>query len=120
MSAIPDFEIHEDDDGAVLSVQLRGTRYDERTGALVRTVADLTGSTVKLYMRQRGHAKNAIDGAACVIEDSVEGLVSYTFQPGDLARDGDYDASFVVEWADRRQTFPSPDLWYVRVTEALS
>lgn len=62
---------------------------------------DLTGATVKFYMKDSaGSAKLA--GAACTITDATNGKCQYVWQAGDLDTAGTFTGEVQVTFSDGR------------------
>jgi len=57
---------------------------------------DLTGATLKFYMRKRGATTNKVDGASATIVDAAQGTCKYTWQSGDLDTVGVYDCQLEI------------------------
>lgn len=81
---------------------------------------DLTGATVRFHMRPVGTAVAAIDAAATVISAGT-GVVDYTWQAGDTATVGEYQAEFEVTYPGGEvETFPNGGFLSVKVTDDIA
>lgn len=75
---------------------------------------DLNGCTVKFQMRKPDDREFTVDAAA-TITNPAEGLVSYTWAPGDLHVFGEYDVQWQVTYGDgKKQTTTLPNRILVR------
>ena len=61
---------------------------------------DLTGATVKFYMKNNDTGSVKINGAACSISDAVNGKCRYVWQSGDTNTVGTYLAEVEVTFPD--------------------
>ena len=85
--------------------------------ALEPATVVLTGATVRFQMRARNGAV-LMDVAALVVTDTGTPTVEYSWQAGDTATAGLYEAEFRVTYADGKiETFPNDGFIPVRVTE---
>ena len=77
----------------------------------------LTGATVRFQMRARNGAV-LMDVAALVVTATGTPTVEYSWQAGDTATAGLYEAEFRVTYADGKiETFPNDGFIPVRVNE---
>ena len=77
----------------------------------------LTGATVRFQMRARNGAV-LMDVAALVVTATGTPTVEYSWQAGDTATAGLYEAEFRVTYADGKiETFPNEGFIPVRVNE---
>jgi hypothetical protein len=77
----------------------------------------LTGATVRFKMRVRGWAL-VLDALATVVTATGTPTVEYSWQPGDTATAGLYEAEFQVTYSDGGiETFPNAGFIQVRVNE---
>ena len=85
--------------------------------ALEPATVVLTGATVRFQMRARNGAV-LMDVAALVVTATGTPTVEYSWQAGDTATAGLYEAEFRVTYADGKiETFPNDGFIPVRVTE---
>ena len=77
----------------------------------------LTGATVRFQMRARGGA-TIIDAAAVVVTATGTPTVEYSWQAGNTANAGLFEAEFRVTYSDGRiETFPNAGFIPIRVSE---
>ena len=85
--------------------------------ALEPATVVLTGATVRFQMRARNGAV-LMDVAALVVTATGTPTVEYSWQAGDTATAGLYEAEFRVTYADGKiETFPNDGFILVRVNE---
>ena len=85
--------------------------------ALEPATVVLTGATVRFQMRARNGAV-LMDAAALVVTATGTPTVEYSWQAGDTATAGLYEAEFRVTYADGKiETFPNDGFIPVRVNE---
>ena len=85
--------------------------------ALEPATVVLTGATVRFQMRARNGAV-LMDVAALVVTATGTPTVEYSWQAGDTATAGLYEAEFRVTYADGKiETFPNDGFIPVRVNE---
>jgi hypothetical protein len=85
--------------------------------ALEPATVVLTGATVRFQMRARNGAV-LMDVAALVVTATGTPTVEYSWQAGDTATPGLYEAEFRVTYADGKiETFPNEGFIPVRVNE---
>jgi hypothetical protein len=85
--------------------------------ALEPATVVLTGATVRFQMRARNGAV-LMDVAALVVPATGTPTVEYSWQAGDTATAGLYEAEFRVTYADGKiETFPNEGFIPVRVNE---
>ena len=87
---IPSFTVtvHQNDYGNNIPLQITDTNGN----AIV-----LDGYTVKFHMWKEGNPNNPIVTGDCIVEDSSQGWVYYTWQASDLANTGVFLAELQVE-----------------------
>lgn len=75
-----------------------------------------TATSVQFFMRLQGDTgPPKVDGAA-VVEDDVNGVVSYTWVAGDTDTVGTYEAEFQITWGDGGlQTVPNDSYFEIEV-----
>lgn len=67
----------------------------------------LTGATVVFRMKRKGGANVIANGAATIVIATGTPTVEYTWQAGDVAQRGDFEAEFVVTYPGGRiEKFP--------------
>ena len=85
--------------------------------ALEPATVVLTGATVRFQMRARNGAV-LMDVAALVVPATGTPTVEYSWQAGDTATAGLYEAEFRVTYADGKiETFPNAGFIQVRVNQ---
>ena len=69
-------------------------------------VVDLTGKTVKFYMKKGGFLGSTVNPSPnCVVTDAANGKAQYTFSAGDLAEPGTYFGDLVIEDSQTETAF---------------
>lgn len=63
------------------------------------SVVDLTGATVKFYMKNRDTGTVKINGVACTIVSASAGTCKYVWQSGDTDTVGTYQAEVEVTFS---------------------
>lgn len=75
----------------------------------------LTGATVRFFMRNRA-GQVVVDAAALIVTATGTPTVEYSWQPGDTAAAGLYEAEFQVTYADGKiETFPNVGYIQIRM-----
>lgn len=78
---------------------------------------DLTAATVRFHMRAVGASSATVDGSAAIVNED-QGAVKYTWQSGDTATAGIYEAEFEVTYSGGAiETFPNDGFIRVVVTD---
>ena len=85
--------------------------------ALYPATVDLTGASVKFQMRPRNGAM-VLDVTASIVTATGTPTVEYSWQTGNTATAGVYEAEFRVTYADGKiETFPNVGFIAVRISE---
>jgi hypothetical protein len=85
--------------------------------ALIPATVVLTGATVRFQMRPR-NGTVVLDVIATVVTATGTPTVEYSWQAGDTATAGLYEAEFRVTYADGKiETFPNGGFIQVRVNQ---
>ena len=78
---------------------------------------DLTAATVRFHMRAVGASSATVDGSAAIVNED-QGAVKYTWQAGDTATAGIYEAEFEVTYSGGAiETFPNDGFIRIVVTD---
>jgi len=84
------------------------------------TVPNLTGATIQFEMREQIVGNRFVSGSAAIVGSPTLGQVSYTWQPTDTNQAGNYNALFLVTFADgTEESFPNDHFLIVQVTKSL-
>lgn len=93
----------------------KGDRLPEYTAQLFqgvgleRAAIDLTGTTVRIHLRDREVGDTKVDAAAAIVT-AAEGRVKYAWGATDTDRAGNYDVEWEITYPDTRTlTVPSKD-----------
>lgn len=106
------FYIKQNDTAPSLEVALKGSNGRAR---------NLENASVRFHMSKENGGANAITDGTCVITNATKGIVSYTWQAGDTANTGTYDAEFEVFYTNgQNETFPNSSFIKVIITEELA
>ena len=88
--------------------------------ALLPATVVLTGATVRFQMRARNGA-TVIDAAAVVVTATGTPTVEYSWQAGDTATAGLFEAEFRVTYAGGKiETFPNSGFIAIRISEDIT
>ena len=106
------FYIKQNDTAPSLEVALKGSN------GRARTLDDV--SAVKFHMSKES-GTNVISNGTCAITNSTKGIVSYSWQIGDTANTGVFNAEFEVQYSNGQiETFPNSSFIKVIVKEELA
>ncbi len=94
--------------------------YDD-FGEPSQAVVDLTDASSAVFNMRHESGAVIIDGVAADITNDVGGEVTYTWDVGDTAEVGFYQAEVEITWTDTLpETWPNKGFWWIEVTEAIS
>jgi hypothetical protein len=95
------------------SILYKIATYDNDGGIVA---VNLTGSTVTIFTKLDEAENYAIYGGTCIIEDALDGLISYEFASAETATSGMYRMWFNVLDADGKLVkYPQHDYQWLMV-----
>lgn len=81
---------------------------------------DLTGTTVKFYMKKYKATTPKINATAAIVNEDA-GIVRYLWQTGDTDTAGSYQAEFQITYDDGAvETFPNADFIQIDIINDLA
>lgn len=100
-------------------------KQNDTSPAIVATLKDssantvnLIGATVRFHMKHE-NGRDAVDGLATVTDDE-NGIVQYSWQPGDTQYEGVHFAEFEVTYEDESiETFPNNGFIKIKIIREL-
>lgn len=107
------FYIKQNDTAPSLEVALKGSNGRARNLE--------NASAVRFHMSKENNLGDVITDGVCAITNSIKGIVSYSWQAGDTANTGVFNAEFEVQYSNGQiETFPNSSFIKVIIKEELA
>lgn len=78
---------------------------------------DLTGTTVKFYMKNSRSSEIVVNGTTVVPLNAVGGVVQYEWEAGSTDTAGEFIAEFEVTDSGLKETFPNDDYIHIQIKQ---